>query len=224
MQTTKILRDCGAILAGGGIACAVAIALEALTDPDDADQAPHYVAALAAPVALLLFFGVLAVIVGLASLAAHVQAARGRGTLWIAAIGVGLAIAEIPHTILDMTAIPAVFKQLPHSQAHDLVDNHFESLPGALSGIGILPLLIGSIMLARLLWNGSVLPRWAPRSAIACLIIAIAMLPASSLSWWFPHGPVLLYIGIAAYGAGLIRAAADAHHAPSSHSRSEVGA
>ncbi len=227
MHSASIVRNCGIMLATGATACAVAIGLEAFTDPDDSDRAPHYVAGLAATVGLLLFAGVLALLVGLAGLCVQLHARRGRGTLWVAAIGLGLAIAEIPHTILDLSAIPAVYEQLPKAQAHDLVDNHFNALPGALSGVGILPLLIGSIMLARLLWSGGPLERWAPRWAIGCLIIAIVMLPMSEITWWFPHGPVLLYLGLAGYGVALVHATGETdatlRSAPADPLRSPIG-
>ncbi|WP_375479443.1 hypothetical protein [uncultured Jatrophihabitans sp.] len=214
MNTLTLQRNCGVALAVGSVLAAAAIALEAVTDPDDADRAPHYIHGLAVPVALLLLGGVLVLLVGLVGLAVRIQTIRGRGTAWVAAVGLGLTVAEVPHTILDMTAIPVLFDRLPHAQARDLVDNHIDSLPGALSGIGILPLLIGSVLLARACWNGEIVPRWSPRWAIALLVVAVGTLPLSGLAWWFPHGPVLLYVGIAGYGIGLVRAVATADAQP----------
>jgi hypothetical protein len=70
--------------------------------------------------------------------------------------------------------------------------------------IGVLLILVGSIVLARQLWNRTALPKWAPRWAIVLFVLAIAELPLSAVGWWLPHGPVLLYVGIAGYGVALI--------------------
>jgi hypothetical protein len=207
MESAGLFRRCGAALAVGALLCGAAITAEAVTDPSDADRAPHYVASLAAPVALVLFGGILVLLIGFAGLFAFLHRAGDRGQGGALAMAIGLAVAEIPHTILDFSANPVLFDRLPGAQAHDLVENHISSLPGLLSGIGVLPLLIGSIVLAVRQWRHGALPRWAPRFAIACLVLAIAELPLSGVAWWLPHGPVLLYVGLAGYGAALMGAA-----------------
>lgn len=203
-RTDRLLGRYGVALIAGPVACALAITAEAVTDPVDSDRAPHYASAWAAPVALLLFAGVLVMLAGFGGLTAQLHRRGGRGAGAVLAIAGGLAIAEIPHTILDMTAIPAAFDRLPQATASDLVDKHIDGLVGALSGIGIVPLLIGSILLAVRTWRGGALPRWAPRWAIAGLVLGIVELPLSGVAWWLPHGPVLLYVGLAGYGAGLV--------------------
>jgi hypothetical protein len=205
-RTDRLLSRYGLALIGGTVACAIAITLEAVTDPLDSDRSPHYHSAWNVPVAMLLFVGVLVMLAGLGGLVAHLHRRGARGAGGVLAIAGGLALAEIPHTILDMSAIPVLFDKLPAATASDLVDKHIDALPGALSGIGILPLLIGSILLAVRTWRGGALPRWAPRVAIAGLVLGIAELPLSGFAWWLPHGPVLLYLGLAGYGAGLVAA------------------
>lgn len=203
-----VLKRCGISLAGGALACAVAITAEAVTDPVDADRAPHYLAGMAAPVALLLFAGILALLVGIGGLVARLHLTGERGGAAAVVIGLCLAVAEIPHTILDMSAIPVVFDKLPAQQAHDLSENSFTQLPGLLSTVAILPLLIAMIVLAVRLWNSRNFPTWAPRAAVGLLALAIAELPLSAIAWWLPHGPVLLYVGVAAYGVGMLTAPA----------------
>jgi hypothetical protein len=206
IRTDRLLSRYGTALGAGAVACATAITLEAVTDPLDSDRSPHYHSAWNIPVAMLLFVGVLVLLAGFGGLVAHLHRRGARGAGGVLAIAGGLALAEIPHTILDMTAIPTLFDHLPPATASDLVDKHIDNLPGALSGIGVLPLLIGSILLAVRTWRGGALPRWAPRWAIAGLVLGVAELPLSGVAWWLPHGPVLLYLGLAGYGAGLVAA------------------
>lgn len=203
-----ILKRCGICLAGGALLCAGAITGEAVTDPVDADRGPHYVASMAAPVALALFAGLLLLFIGLAGLFARLRQSGERGGAAVILIGVSLALAELPHTILDMTAIPVVYARLPAKQAFDLSENQLAHIPGLLSTIAILPLLISSIVLARRLWNSRAFPQWAPRAAVVLLVLAIAELPLSAVAWWLPHGPVLLYIGLATYGLAMLSAPA----------------
>jgi hypothetical protein len=199
-----ILKRCGISLAGGALLCAAAITAEAVTDPVSPDRAPHYISGLAAPVALTLLAGLLLLFIGIGGLVARLHQSGEGGGAAAVVIGVSLALAEIPHTILDMTAIPAVFDKLPAKQAYDLTENQFYQLPGLLSMVAILPLLIASIVLARRLWNSRTFPTWAPRAAVLLVALAIAELPLSSAAWWVPHGPVLLYVGIAGYGLGML--------------------
>jgi hypothetical protein len=213
MTDRSLYRTCGLAAALGATAVAAAITLEGFTDP--VDRADHYHAGLALPVNLALFVGFVVFALGMTGVLLAQGTRLGRPGLGGGfALLFGLSIAELPHTVVDFAVAPALFDRLPRAQARTLLDDHIDTIVGPLSGIGLLLLLVGLVLLARATLRAGMLPRWAPLASLWAIPCAIVLGVLSGPLPLAPHPPVALYLGLAAYGLGLRAAPAPAHGAP----------
>jgi hypothetical protein len=202
MTERSLYRTCGLAAATGAVAVAAAITLEGFTDP--VDRPEHYHAGLALPVNLGLFVGFVVFLMGMCGVLLAQGTRLGRPGLGGGfALLFGLAIAELPHTVVDFAVAPALFDRLPHAQARTLLEDHIDDLVGPLSGIGLLLLLVGLALLVRATLRAGMLPRWAPLASAWAVPCAIALGVLSGPLPLAPHPPVALYLGLAAYGLGL---------------------
>lgn len=200
-------RGSGLALAFGASVLAVVTWLERFFGPTvDLDPDAALVAPGAVPIHVASFVAFLFVVVGLTTLAAIQPTATAR----VSALGLaaGLWLGVLPHTVLDFSAIPIVFDELPRAEAVTLTNRLYDVI-GPLAIIGGLLAIVSLVVLSLATRRTGVLPRWAWMSGLASVPVAIALgalvglLPALPV----PHPPVALDLAVAVFGLALYRSA-----------------
>jgi len=193
MLTFVRARLGGLPLIVGGLAGAAVVAIhpEALTDPR------------MAPTHLVLFFAVLAVLLGLPTLA-YRQPSILTSAGCIALAG-GLVFDDLLHSVLYFTIVP-IFSSDPTTRAW-LADDSWVATAlmngpfGFIQGVAPVLALLGLVLLSAATLRGRILPRWP---AVMHVIAAVALPAGIALPMPAPIGPALLYLGLAAYGGVLV--------------------
>lgn len=202
--TSQPGRTASLTAAAGATGAAITIALEVFTDP--LDNADHYHRGLALPVNLALFIGVVVFALAMTGLLlAHRDSLGRAGFTGGIAVVLGLALGDLPHSVIDFAVAPQLFSHLPHDQAKSLLEDNINNVIGLLAMIAVLPILIGLITLATVSLRARTHPRWAPLALIGAIPGAIVLGALSSASDLVPHPPVALYLGLAAYAIGTRR-------------------
>lgn len=194
----------GAALAASALVLAAVTWAERFTGPD-LDRTPQLVGAAAGPVHVASFLAFALFLPGLVGL---YLAQRGRlgavGTAGLVATAAGFWCGVLPHTVLDLGAIPPVFAALPPAQATALVNGMYDAI-GPLSAVGLPLAVFGLLALAVATARAGVLPRWARMAGLAAVPAAVllgvlsGLLPALPV----PHPPVALDLALAVYGVAL---------------------
>lgn len=199
--TSRLGRTASLVAAAGATAAAITIALEVFTDP--IDNVDRYHRGLALPVNLALFLGVVVFALGMTGVLLAQRDSLGRtGFTGGIAVVIGLALGDLPHSVIDFAVAPQLFSHLPHDQAKSLLENHINNVIGLLSMVAILLILVGLITLGRASLRAGTLPRWASLALIGAIPGAIVLGLLSSASGLVPHPPVALYLGLAVYALG----------------------
>ena len=68
-------------------------------------------------------------------------------------------------------------------------------------------LVLALVVLAVVVLGRRLLPRWAPLASLASIPVAVLAGVLNEAGWPLPHPPAWLFLGLAAYGAALVRSA-----------------
>ncbi len=207
MNVQKLYRASGIALVVGAAIAGIAIALEALTDPVDPLRRPNYVEALAAPVHVALFVAALLVMLGLVGVFLRQRERAGRlGFAAFLSLFFAVGLGELPHTVLDMAPIPALYDELGEQEATRLVEDRMYAAVAPLGMIALLLFLAGVVALAVATLRARVLPAWPAIASLVGLALGIVVAPVlsvDSIAPYLPHPPVFVYLGIIGYGWAL---------------------
>ena len=194
------------LLTTGALGVAATTALEVVT-------APYSPAVSAYPLNGVVHWGkvvaVLVLAVGLAGLARHLRV-RGERVAAVAAgtVAVATILGAVPYSVAEALLDPDLS---PGVADERLAQLHTDSTWIGTTASVALPLtVLGLVTLAVVVLRHRSLPAWAPIASLVALPLAVAAGVLGDAGWVLPHPPAWLFLGVAAYGPALARAAAPA--------------
>ena len=199
-------RPSSLLLTTGALGIAGTTALEVVTAPYSSTVAAY---SLNGPVHVAKVVSVVVLVVGLAGLVGFLRGARER--LAAAAAGT-LAVATmagaVPYSVVEATLDPGF---APAAADARLEQIHLEQAwIGTTASIALPLVVLAVLVLAVAVLRRRVLPTWAPIASLTAVPVAVVAGVLGEAGWVLPHPPAWLFLGVAAYGPALARAAAPA--------------
>jgi hypothetical protein len=199
-------RSSALFISAGASGVVLTTALEVVT-------APYSPAVSAYPLNGAVHVGkvvaVLALAAGLVGLVRYLADARIRvGAAAAGTLAVATMVGAVPYSVVEATLDPGL---APVAADARLEQIHAEQAWIGTTASFALPLTVLAILvLAGTVLRRRVLPAWAPIASLAAIPVAVLAGVLGDAGWVLPHPPAWLFLGLAAYGPALARAAAPA--------------
>jgi hypothetical protein len=196
MPTSTLLRLGGLPLTAGGIIGAIVVAIHPheLTDPIDG------------PVHLALFYGALLVLLGWPAVLARQLGRIGTlGPLGFVLVFIGLAFDDITHSVLEFSVVPVLASDpatrplLSPDSATTAALMHGPF--GLMMVLGLPLIVLGLVAFGVATLRARTLPAWPAAMHLVSAVTLVLMLVVPPVG---PIGAALFYLGMAAYGVGLL--------------------
>jgi hypothetical protein len=197
-------RSSALLIAAGAVGVAVTTAGEVITAPySPAVSAYHLnpvVHAAKVVAVVVLAAGLLGLVRVLADMGLRLGAAAA-GTLAIATL-----VGAVPYSVVEATLDPDLAPAIADARLEQV---HADQVWIGTTASVALPLtVLAVVVLAVAVIRRRVLPVSAPIASLAAIPVAVLAGVLGDAGWVLPHPPAWLFLGLAAYGPALARAAA----------------
>ena len=192
------------LITAGALGVAGTTALEVVTAPYSSAVAAY---PLNGVVHIAKVVAVVVLVLGLAGLARSLRDAGERVAAVAAGmLGVATAVGAVPYSVVEATLDSGL---APAAADARLEQIHLEQAwIGTTASIALPLTVLSVVVLAVVVLRHRLLPAWAPIASLAALPVAVAAGVLGDAGWVLPHPPAWLFLGLAAYGPALARAAA----------------
>jgi hypothetical protein len=202
----------------GGVLAAL-VQLIHPADPQSPAQLAAYVRA-SAPVHLLDIGAILLILLGLPAAYAWQSSKAGiAGLIGMLMLFFGLPLFELLHSVLQISAIPALVRMLPDQVFPWWTTMEETTALGILQQVAQPLLLVGATLFAITTLRAGMVPRWPALLLLAAIVMQIGKV-ISGLDALATPAAVVFFLAFAAYGVSLLiargpaQAAAPAPGAP----------
>jgi hypothetical protein len=189
------------LITGGALGIAATTALEVLTSPYSPDVRAFW---LNGPVHVAKVLAILALAAGLLSWARSLAREGQR----VPAVAAGLLAAATvvgagPYSVVEAALDDGLTPTAASARLDDIYADQAWVI--AASSVALPVLLLALVALAVVVLGRRLLPRWAPLASLASLPVAVLAGVLTEAGWPLPHPPAWVFLGLAAYGAALVR-------------------
>ncbi|TFV88085.1 hypothetical protein E4P40_10680 [Blastococcus sp. CT_GayMR20] len=189
------------LITGGALGIAATTALEVVTGPYSPDVRAFW---LNGPVHVAKVLAILALAAGLLPWARSLARDGQR----VPAVAAGLLAATTvvgagPYSVVEAT----LDRGLTPAAASARLDSIYADQAWVItaSSVALPVLLLALVVFAVVVLGRRLLPRWAPLASLASVPVAVLAGILTEAGWPLPHPPAWLFLGLAAYGAALVR-------------------
>ena len=192
------------LLTVGALGVTLTTALEVVT-------APYSPAVTAYPlngaVHVAKVVAVVVLVLGLAGLARSLRGAGERVAAVAAGVlAAGTVLGAVPYSVVEATLDSGL---APAAADARLEQIHLEQAwIGTAASIALPISVLSVVVLGVVVLRRRLLPAWAPIVSLAAIPVAVLAGVLGDAGWVLPHPPAWLFLGLAAYGPALVRAAA----------------